>query len=711
LAEAVSNEMKTAQHWIAEIQAAEKACSDWYRSGDIIIRRYKNAAPSTGRGAAQAASVLLRRYAILWSNVQTLGPAIYARKPNAEVSRRFKDEDPVGKVAADVLERALNYTLDAYDFDAQLKLCREDYLLPGRGQVWVRYVPHMEEVDSEQDPTEGEGEADEDRNDTEEPDAEGVESRVAYEEVLCDHVAWKDFLTNPTREWSETRWVARRVFMTRKQLVERFGSKIGNQVPLDYGAPQRGAETDVDERDAMSKRAQVYEVWDKDSKKAYWINASFPAQPLDERDDPLGLKDFFPCPKPLCATQAPDSTIPVPDYIYYQDQAEELDDLTQRIGKLQDALRMVGVYAGEEGNKLQNVFTPGNENTLIPIDAYDLFKEKGGIRGLIEWVPIDMVIQCLKGCYEARQQILEDIYQITGLSDIIRGASNPNETATAQGLKSQWGSLRVRDRQKAIQDFARDTIRIKGEIISEQFGIDTLKAMTGVQLMTNAEKMQAQAWIQQQQLIAQQQQMMAQMQGGQPQQPPPQAQPPFNPDLLEQPSWEDVDALLKNEPMRQFRIDIETDSTVEPDESQAKQDFVEGSQAVVQLLQAAAGIVPSAPYTAPLFGEMMQELARKFRFSRSMEDAIDKIFEQASQMQPVQPPGPEPADPNILEAEKVKGQVEMMKAQSEQQRTQSDNQIAQMEARLKEMELMLKGQELQVKASALARDPTPQGSA
>lgn len=695
--------MKVAQHWIAEIQAAEKSYSDWYRSGDIIVRRYKNAVPQTGRGAAQASSVLLRRYAILWSNVQTLGPAIYARKPNAEVSRRFKDEDPVGKVAADVLERALNYTLDAYDFDAQLKLCREDYLLPGRGQVWVRYVPHMEEVTAEQDPTEGEGEADSDNLDTEEPDAEGVESRVAYEEVLCDHVAWKDFLTNPTREWSETRWVARRVFMTRKQLVERFGPDVGKQVPLDYGAPQRGAETDVDERDAMSKRAQVYEIWDKDTKKAYWINCSFPDQPLDQRDDPLGLKDFFPCPKPLCATQAPDSSLPVPDYIYYQDQAEELDDLTQRIGKLQDALRMVGVYAGEEGTKLQNVFTPGNENTLIPIDAYDLFKEKGGIRGLIEWVPIDMVIQCLKGCYEARAQIIDDIYQITGLSDIIRGASDPNETATAQGIKAQWGSLRVRDRQKAVAEFARDTIRIKGEIISEQFGIDTLKAMTGVQLMTNAEKMQAQAWMQQQQLLAQ----IAQAQGQQ----VPQQQPPFDPALLEQPSWEDVDALLKNEPMRQFRIDIETDSTVEPDESQAKQDFVEGSQAVVQLLQAAAGIVPSAPYTAPLFGEMMQELARKFRFSRSMEDAIDKVFAQAAEMQPVQPQGPEPADPNILEAEKVKGQVELVKAQSEAQRTQSDNQIAQMQAQLDQMELMLKAEELNVKREALARDSTPQGSA
>ena len=114
---------------------------------------------------------------------------------------------------------------------------------------------------------------------------------------------------------------------------------------------------------------------------------------------------------------------------------------------------MVGVYAGEANRELQMVFSPGNENKLIPIDTFDLWKEKGGVRGLIEWVPVDMVIQVLKGCYEARSQVLNDIYQITGLSDIIRGESNPNETATAQRLKGQWGSLRVRDRQRDLQRF------------------------------------------------------------------------------------------------------------------------------------------------------------------------------------------------------------------------------------------------------------------
>jgi len=689
---------KLCARWIEEIEAAEKGCASWWRSGDVIIRRYKNEIRN-GRGGANANVNPIRRFAILWSNVQTLAPAIYAKRPVPEVSRRFNDPDPVGKVAADVLERALAYSLESYDFDGRMQLCRNDYLLSGRGQLWARYVPTIREVEAG-DVDEDEGVEDQNGSDGSEPGEE-----VEYEEVLCDHVAWKDFLTNPTREWAETRWVSRRVFMTRAELKKRFGEEVGKQVPLD-GASKTGEDgADRDgERDA-SKKAQVYEIWDVTTRKAYWVSKSYPVQCLDVRDDPLGLKDFFPCPPPLNATVGPDSTIPVPDYVQYQDQANELDDLTQRIAKLQNALRMVGVYAGEENVTLQNVFTPGNENALIPIDAYDLFKEKGGIKGLIEWVPIDMVMQCLKGCYEARAQVISDIYQITGLSDILRGDSDPNETATAQGIKAQWGSLRVRDRQKDVQRFARDAIEIKAEIIAEHFSIKTLKAMTNVKLMTNAEKQMAQMQMQQQAMIWQGQAQAAQMQG---QEPPPQPQPdPEIMDLLKQPSWEDVKGLLSNDAMRSFRIDIETDSTIEPDETAQKQAFTEYVGSITQLLQVASTILPAAPYVAPLFAEIFKQSARVFKVSRTLEDTIDKVFETAEAQPPAQPEGPPqppPVDPAVLQAEQMKAQTEQMKAQVEMQRTQMDGQISQIDAQVKM-------QELGVKREALNRDPTPQASA
>lgn len=672
---------KVAARWVEEIDLAERGCAGWWKSGDVIIRRYKNE-DRNGVGA-RATAVAFRRYSILWSNVQTIGPAIYAKTPTPVVTRRFRDEDPVGKMASEVLERALSYMLECGDFDAVMQLVRTDYLLPGRGQVWLRYVPHMSKVNPKQDITEDEGQQDSNEQEQEE---------VEYEEVCVDHVDWKDFLTNPAREESEVRWVARRVLMDREQLKKRF-PKVGGQIPLDY---KPKGETESDTLKEMKSRAQIYEIWDKVSRKAFWISKGYNAAPLDVRDDPLKLQGFFPCPSPLNATIAQGSTLPVPDYVLYQDQAEELDDLTNRISKLQESIRMIGFYDGKESVQLQRAFAPGNENKLIPIDTFDRFKEGGGVKGILEWIPVEQSAEALRVCYEARQQVINDIYQITGLSDIIRGDGDPNATATAEGIKAQWGSLRVRDRQKAVQTFARDILRIMAEIIAEHFSVETLRTMTGVKMLTADEKVQLQ-------------QMMQQIQQAQAQQPPvpipPEMQPPQDQiELLESPTWEEVMGLLKNDALRSFRIEVETDSTIEADETAQKTAFVEFTNATTALLTAASGIVPAAPYTAPLFAEIMKEGARLFRVSRGMEDTIDKVFSQAESAPPTAPEGPPQPDPNLIEAEKVKAQTEIMKAQSEQQRTQAETQLG-------FAELGVKEQELQLKAAALSADPTPQGSA
>jgi hypothetical protein len=677
--------------WIDEINLSERELQPWWKAGDIIVRRFKNENRARSGGRPSVGDQR-RRFAVLWSNVSTLQPAIYAKQPKPMVDRRYRDEDPVGRVASEVLERALGFSLDQYDFDGRVKLCVLDYLLPGRGQVWVRYIPHMRQVNAEQDSELGEGVQDDDDTEVGEIETPEATEEVVYEEVQCDHVSWKDWLTNPAREWAEVRWVGRRVYMTKAELTERFGAAMAKNVPIT--TTSTGTDTASDAQKQANQTGEVYEIWDKPTKTAYWVCKGYTGGVLDKREDPLGLTNFFPCPPPLNATTANDSTIPVADYVQYQDQAEELDELTARIGKLQDALRMVGVYAGEANRELQLVFAPGNENKLIPIDTMDLWKEKGGVRGLIEWVPVDMVIQVLKGCYEARSQILNDIYQITGLSDIIRGESNPNETATAQRLKGQWGSLRVRDRQRDLQRFCRDAIRLKAEIIAEHFSIDTLKAMTNVKLLTAAEKQQ----IEQIMPLIQQAQ-----QAGMPI-PPGMAPDPAMLELMEQPTWDEVQALLRNDALRSFRIDVETDSTVEPDENAAKLAFTEFTGAVAGLMTAAAGIVPSAPYTATLFAEILKQGARTFNVSRSMEDVIDKVFEQVEAAPPVQPEGPPPPDESAIQVEQLKSQTAQMQAQMEQQRTQ-------MEGQLGMAELNLKGQELQVKAAALARDPTPQGIA
>ncbi|MFA4974995.1 MAG: hypothetical protein WC683_20515, partial [bacterium] len=69
--------------------------------------------------------------------------------------------------------------------------------------------------------------------------------------------------------------------------------------------------------------------------------------------------------------------------------------------------------------------------------------------------------------------------------------------------------------------FCRDVARITGEIIASHFQPDTLMAMTGIQLPTDAEVQQQRLAAQQQALIAQAQAQQAPPAGAMPMQPMP----------------------------------------------------------------------------------------------------------------------------------------------------------------------------------------------
>src|SRR4029077_11891373 len=99
-----------------------------------------------------SAFIITRRYQMLWSNIQTMQSAIYAKPPHAVVSRRFRDQDPIARTATEILERAVNFTFDAADFDTEFKMVRDDFLLYARGVARIFYEREYEtEDDSNED--------------------------------------------------------------------------------------------------------------------------------------------------------------------------------------------------------------------------------------------------------------------------------------------------------------------------------------------------------------------------------------------------------------------------------------------------------------------------------------------------------------------------------------------------------------------------------
>lgn len=693
-------EAAKAARYIAEIEASEKYWGPYWQRCKRINTRYEQAENAAEDGKAN------RGLNILWPNIETLKPATYAKVPAAVVLRRNNDSDPVARIASEVLERAVNFSIDAYDFDQVLKNVRDEFLLLAKGQVWVRYVPTFEEA--VQSPSIEQG-ADAPKAEKGKPTAqappEPPAERLKYEEVICDYVVYDDFGTNAARNWQEVRLLWRKAYLGRPKLKKRFKKKlpnsdvtVGGAVPLDWKAAG-STEKNTDE----FGKAVVYEVWDLEAKKVVWISKSFPNAPLDERDDPLELTDFWPCPKPALGTTSLTRIIPTPDFVYYQDQADELNDLTKRIDVLTKAVRMVGLFAGDQKVNLANVFKGAAENEMIAVDSWQTWIDKGGIKGMIDWVPVDKVIQVLEALYKARDLVMALIYQQTGISDIMRGDTDPGETAAAQGLKSTWGSSRVRDKQKEIARFCRDIFRITGEIIAKRFSINTIRQMTNIQLFTQAEKTAAQAAV-----AAHQQQAAAAAQAQQ--QPPPAPLTPDQQRMLELPTWEEVDQLLKSDGLRNFRIDIEADSTVEPDLMNDKRDATEFATAFGGLIGVAMPAVQAAPPLGKVIGAFAKNMARKFNAGREIEDIIDKAMDEIAGLPPTPPPGQEKQggkspeelaleqEKNAIAREKVGVERENAKAdaatnaagvQAEMMRTQSDERIAMLEATVRRMEAIM----------------------
>ncbi|HVZ60635.1 MAG TPA: hypothetical protein VG892_07600 [Terriglobales bacterium] len=648
--------------YVEEIELYGKETQKWDNRCKEIIRRYKD--DRKGDGAIEDQE---RRFNALWSITQNLLPICYSRNPKPDIQRRFKDADPVGRVTSDVLERTDSFFCDTDDFAAVSRGCVLDYLLGGRGTLWVRYVPYFR---PDTEITQNVGPGDDDTSQAEAPQV------IDYEDVICDYVHREDFGHNvKARTWAEVWLVWRKVYMTRRELIERFaapeeGGKANGKltlqeishIPLDW----EQKDTTGKILDNGVKKAVIYEMWDKTRRIAVWAHKDVP-KALDLRKDPLRLDNFFPTPKPLLVNLTNENLIPTPLYVEYQDQAIQLDLLTNRIAQMTKCLKVIGVsnFAAEGLNRM---FNEGTENELIPIQQWSLFAEAGGIKGNLDMFDITMIAAAINDAYAAREQVKKDLDEIMGISDIVRGATDPNETATAQSIKSNYANQRISDMQREVQRFVRETIRIMTNIIANHFQIETIKQISGVRLLTQEQK----------QILTQQgSQSPAQAPGmaagpspsplgGQPPQIPELAN--VTPDQLQQmmdnPTWEEVNALIRDNAMRSFRIDIETDSTIRADEEAEKASRVEFLKAAGGFLQQAVEAGAQQPAMIPLLGQMLMFGIRAFPVGKELEGTfqatIQKLEKDAAN--PQQKP-----DPAILKAQ--------LDAQTDQQKLQAQVQL------------------------------------
>ena len=646
-------EPKSAKAWLNLLEESEDAFENWNAHCDNIDKLYaslerlsSSSTASFNRAAKQ------KEFQLFWANCEVIKPAIYAKAPIPVVTPKFKDRRPVYQQASEVMERCCVVAFDLTRINDLMLLVRDDVALIGRGVAWCRYESGKDS------------------------------SYYDHEKVCIDFKGRRDFLHSISRNWREVTWVAAASYLTRSEARKRFKKYSGDEYQqAEYKVDKESKNVGgADNRE----RAKFWEIWHKGSRRVVWVSQGC-ENILDEDDPHLDLQNFFPCPRPAYGTLQRGSLVPVPDVMQYRDQLDEINLLTARIHALSDALECKGFYPAG-GAELAEAFQAAvamhtDGRMLVPIANWAAF---GGTKDIIVWMPIDMISTTITACVMLRKQIIDDIYQITGMADIMRGDTDPNETLGAQQMKAQYGTTRIRDKQQELARVARDLVEITSEIITEKFKGDTIVEMSQTQLPTK--KMVEQQIGQVQKQVGQLRQVLLQApKPQQGQQQPPGADPHTQQlqqmmqagqeqlqKLQAQPTLDQVLELLKDNRVKSFVLDIETDSTIMADEMAEKAARTEFMSVLSNLLPQLSQMITAEPKTAEFCGELLKFSTAPFRAGRTLDGAIDELVEQMK-AKGEQGKGDDPT----TAMGKIQLQIEQMKQQTAQQKNAQDMQIAQ----------------------------------
>lgn len=661
---------KRGKSWLDRVESAWKREETWSKDAEAATKAYTNEpdAGSTGK---------LYDYNIFHANVETIVPAIINSPPVPDIRRRFGDADPVAKQFSDIIERAILVQVDDAAMQTELEGQAQDAFMAGRGVIRLRF--HADTVETEtsalqeaQDEASGdaqvrepsdEGEGGDYREDGGQQGSGGVQvaapdgGAVANERITFEAVSWRDYQHGPATRWENRPWESYRHVMLADD-VKDFADHTMVSLQAEPGGSLYGD---------MSGDVVLYEIWDKKSRKVIFIDDA--GHLLKEIDDPLGLKNFFPStPRPVQPIELVGRLMPVTPFSIYKKLADELDIISKRIRILTDAMKVKGAYVGAIGEDLSN-FATADDNELVVISNVELtaMLQNGSLDSAITWWPVEKFQPVLAELFKNRDLTKQAIYEITGISDIVRGASKASETLGAQQIKTQWGSLRIQKMQRMMERSARDLFVMMSEIIPAKFSHETLERMTSIPITLQPND--------DEQTVAQKLQLQA---------------------------------LMKESVATFYRIDVESESTIRADLTMKKQEAGEFLSASAAYFAAVGPLVQEGALPREAAIEIYAANARLFNLGKSTEDVIEGMVKQAQEA--AKNPQPKPPSPEEVkaqaDAQKMQADIQAQQAQQQidMQAAQTDAQRAQAEAQAKEVENAERMQALRAKEAKEQQD-------
>ena len=653
--------------WIERIKASETREKDWRDDAEAAEKAYS---------ANPKAKGTLYDFNILHSNVETIVPAIYNSTPVPDVRRRWVEaageppEDPTPQILqqaaqeaqltpeqaqqamqtpegqqlaqralqspmaqqamgqfkqamqafqqkqqfdqdtkslGDMIERAIIVQIDDNCLDIEVESVAQDSFLAGRGILRVKFEAIF-----------------------------GADNMPSEEHIEFEAVSWRDFRMGPATRWGNVPWQAFHHTVSRETAEDKYTDQ-----ELSKLQPSPATKPDNDD-------LHFWEIWCRTSKKVYFIDDD--GKVMQVVDDPLNLRNFYPTPRLVQPITLTAKMTPVCPFTIYQKLADELDLATKRINKIMKGLKMRGLLAGSAAKLLEITELDDNEISVLD-DLEGLAQTPRGLESAILWWPVEQAIKVLQQLYAQREQIKQAIYEITGISDIVRGASKANETLGAQQIKTQWGSLRIQKMQRMIERLVRDVFGLMAEIItSGKFSDQTLQAMTGIEITDGMRQ------------------------------------------LMQQPV------------LASYRVDVESDSTVRADLTRVKGEMAEFLQGTAQYFQTMGPLIAQAPQMAEPAAEIYASFSRFFKLGKQAEDALDRLVQNAKQAPDQQQPDP------AQQAAQAKMQADQQKSEQDAKKGAIDIEIKTLELEIKRLDKQRAEIELQKAVAAPVQPPAQSAS-
>jgi hypothetical protein len=626
-------EAETVAKWQDELRQAKKFFEPFHKQAQKAVDRYLDN-KSKGQGEAVGTAPLYRLN-LFHSNIVTLESMLYAKIPKAEADRRFFDPaDDVARVAAEMVTRIIQNDMNDPDdkLNDVLKSCLQDRLVSGLGTARVKYymdeTPVVDYTTGQQaiDPATG-------------------QPLTQKSDEWCDtiYVHWRDILWSPSRVASELRWKAFRSYMTKDEVEKRWGVETAEAIPYTRSAPRLQADK-ANDIEQVKAEAEIWEVWDGEGKQTCWLVEGY-SKFLEVQPDPMELGGFYPDAKPMLANTSTSKYLPKPDYFFAQDLYSEIDELETRIALLTQAAKCVGVY--DRGSKdIGRMLKEGVENEMIPVDNWAMFAEKGGIKGMTDWLPLDSVVNAISVLSAQQASRINQLYQVTGLSDIMRGqATQNNVTATEQRIKAQFGSGRIQAIQEEFASFTSDLLNKKVQLIQRFYDPERIKQLSNILNTPDAQ-------------------------------------------LADQ-----AVALIKNSDQFNIRVAVRSESMAQENLDAVKEQRAALIQGVAQFLGMATPMIEKQPESAPFLLELLQFSVAGFNGAAEMEGVIDQFAAQVKQKL-AQPPPPPPPDPAMIKAQ-ADAQAKQQDAQLAQQQFQQESALRQQEMQQAQQEGNIRLMEMQ----------------